>query len=125
MNLNQNLFVPQPFFNALVPNEGPKGIPFTLDFSAATELDINYQNMQQRGFISEIQGVWIDTKDAGGTFEILVSVSGQRITIPVSRQGYVGLMVPNPPAFQFSCPSGQVRIILVNFPVNTAIYAVA
>lgn len=125
MNLNQNAFVPQPMFNALVPDEGPKGIPILLDFSTATELDIDYQNMQQRGFVSEIQGVWIDTKDAGGAFEIQVSVSGQRVTVPVSRQGYIGLMVPNPPRFKFTCASGQVRIILVNFPVNTAIYAVA
>lgn len=121
--INQQNLVFQPMFNTLVPDEGPVGLPLNLDFSSDTTQSLDYQNMQQRGFISEIQGLWIDTNDAGGAITITVSVSGQRIIIPAHRQGFIALLVPNPPRFQFDCASGQVKLIFTNFPVNTAIYS--
>lgn len=123
MKLNQNNFVFNPIFNALVPNEGPKGLPITMDFTSNASYELDYQNMQERGFMSMVQSIWVDTSGTAAQLTIDVNQSGQQLKIPAKRNGFIALLVPNSPRITFTCASGTVKVILLNVPVSGMLYA--
>lgn len=101
-----------------MPPEGPKCIPFVMDFGAYDTYMLDYSNMGQRGFFSMLQTVWVDNSESGDVFKIIVPATGQVIKVPAGVQDYFAVMVPNPIKVNFVCASGITqRVLLINFPV--------
>lgn len=101
-----------------MPPEGPKCIPITLDFSAATSYALDYSNMQQRGFLAMLQTIWVDNSLSATVFSITIPATNQVIKVPAAVQDYFAVMCPNPIKISFASAGGVVvQIILVNFPV--------
>lgn len=110
-----------------MPAEGAKCIPITLDFSTvavdpATGLRtfaLDYSNMQQRGFLSMLQTIWVDNSLSGDVFLINVPATNQVIKIPANVQDYFTVIVPNPIKIQFqSAGASVVTVLLLNCPVQ-------
>jgi hypothetical protein len=103
-----------------VPPEGPLAIPILLDFSVANEYDLNLQNLESRGFISGIQGVFIDNSLNAASFTLQFNGTNQSIKVAPNRQGYFAVLCPNPSSLSFKTTGGViVNVDLLNFPVVT------
>jgi hypothetical protein len=101
-----------------MPPEGPKCIPFTLDFSVADTYALDYSNMGQRGFMSMLQTVWVDNSGNGLPTLIIIAATGQSIIVPAATQDYFAVMCPNPIKISFqSAGAVAVPVLLLNFPV--------
>jgi hypothetical protein len=108
--------------NQMVPDEGPKAVPLFLDFTTETQYQFDALQMQQQGYMSMIQTVWVDGIDLTGDVYMLFNGSNQRVRIGMSMQGYINVLCPNPSSIQFIDPSGaggigQLRVQLINVPI--------
>jgi len=110
-------YVDFPIFNALIPKEGPKAVPFTFDFVAQASYSIDLQNQQSRHVFSMIQTMWIDNSGNTQPVSITFDVIGQNVKFGPGWQGYFPVMVVNPPRFTISSAGGQTtKIVLLNVP---------
>jgi len=118
-------YVDFPIFNALIPKEGPKVVPFNFDFTVNASYDIDLQNQQTRGFITMVQTIWIDNSLNDQPLTIVFSVVGQKVKAPPRWQGYFPVMVINPPRFTVSSvgSTGSAQIGLMNVPFPAAAWA--
>ncbi len=108
-------------FNAMVPSEGPKVIPVTVDLRTASSAAVDLSNQQMLHKIAFIQGVYVDNLDNPSPLSIIVGVTNQRITIAAGRQQYCPLLVPNPPQFIVeSAGAVQVPVFFLNIPLPMA-----
>jgi hypothetical protein len=122
MILNQQALSAQSVNGQKIPDEGPKSIAVPLDFSQATTFTLDLQNLMQRGFISMIQGVFLDNSANPATLAISFNGAGQTIKIAPNRQGYRIVLCPNPVnSIVFSSTGGvAVSVNLLNFPVTNS-----
>jgi hypothetical protein len=103
-----------------MPGEGPKCVPIALDFTAITELRLDYQNMQARNFLSMVQTLWVDNYASAVVMSITIPGSAQILKIPAGVQGYFPVLCPNPVKMIFESTGGVVlQVSLLNFPVLT------
>lgn len=101
-----------------MPSEGPKCIPITLDFSLAQTYAIDYSNMQQRGFLSMCQSVWVDNSLNAAVLSLIVPGTNQTIKVAAGVQDYFTVLAPNPLKLSFDSTGGViVQVILCNFPI--------
>jgi hypothetical protein len=101
-----------------VPAEGPKCVPLTLDFSSIQTLELDYGNMQSRGFLAMCQTLWVDNFNSATILTILIPGTGQTLKIPAGVQGYFTCLCPSPIHMIFSSTGGVVcQVTLCNFPV--------
>jgi hypothetical protein len=105
-----------------IPDEGPKSVGVPLDFSATDTYTLDLQNVIQRGFMSMVQGVYIDNSLNGSTLSISFGGTSQVIKIAPNRQGYRMVLCPNP-ANQivfFTTGGVALNVQLLNFPVTNS-----
>lgn len=108
-----------------IPAGGPAGVPITLDFAATAAIDLDYSNMQQRNWLRMVQTIWVDNAASAVGFIITVQGSGQVIRVPALSQAYVSVVAPNPVKLTFGSTGGVVlQVILLNYPVPTAVWQV-
>ena len=89
------------------------GVPFTIDLSLA----------QQNGIIDQIQSCWIDNSQGSGSLTINCGASGQSVTIPPGWQGFVPLLVSNPPVFLLTASANLTpSLLLINVPMPVGIW---
>ena len=126
-NLDQTALQYQPVNNQEVPQEGPKAIPLKLDFSKATEYDLDLQNLQERGFIAMVQTIYIDNSAAASPTSAVFNTTNQNVTAAPATQGYYSVLCPNPPRMKFLNTSGadQVVVFLINVPIAGVVWASA
>jgi len=119
MNISQQSNPGIPLERSLgMPPGGPKCIPLTLDFSAATSYSVDYTNMQQRNFFDMVQSVFVDNSLSNQILTITVGAFGQVTKVPAGVQGYFPLLVPNPIKLDIACSDPVLcQVILINFPV--------
>jgi hypothetical protein len=105
--------------NQMVPDEGPKAIPLSLDFSGGTDIDLDIETVQTQGRFSMIQALYVDMDGQANNVTVTVPGSNQRIILKPNTQGYYTVMCPNPAKLHFTGVQGQaaVPIFLINFPV--------
>jgi hypothetical protein len=103
-----------------IPDEGPKALPLTLDFTAANEYTLDYSSMQQRGFLSLIQTLYVDTQNSDVALTVTIAGGGQVVIAKGRTQGYYPVLVPNPPRFTFSAENAGclVQVYLINVPIQ-------
>lgn len=108
--------------NMVLPSGGPKTIPWYLDFSATTGIQLDTTQIISQGLLEYVQTLYIDNKDNPGALTMNIELINQRIIIPAGRQGYWNILGPNPPVFDFSVPAafGKVYLQLINVPIQPA-----
>lgn len=112
-----------PIFNALFPKEGPKAIPVPLNFALQQSFTVDLTILQQRGFIKDVQSVFVDNSLNTSALTVLASGSNMPLKIPGSAQGVLPIFAPNPPVFTISCAGGQQAIVyLCNIPLPAAVW---
>ncbi len=110
--------------NATIPDEGPKCLPFALDFSAQPSYAIDLQSLQSRNFLSVIQSVFIDNSANPQAVTMAIDGTQQRVTAKAYTQGYYTVLIPNPPRFTVSSAGAVVvRLQCLNVPVAGAVWS--
>lgn len=114
----------QSIFNALVPKEGPKMVPFIANFPTAASYLIDLTLTMQQTRITVIQSMFLDCSQA--TASTTVSVQGTQLVIELEAgdQGYFPLLVPETGAkiTVASASTKPVTIILLNVPVPASVW---
>jgi hypothetical protein len=106
-----------PIFNALVPREGPKMIPYVCDFPGAPEYLIDLSLTESQSKMKVVQTIFLDNSQA--TAAVTVSIAGTQFEIVAGAetQGFYPVLAPNNTKFTVSSAStGPVTIIFVNVP---------
>lgn len=111
-------------FNMTLPSEGPMTIPLNFDMGAATDYEIDLTQIVETGVVSFITGAWIDNSLNGQILNIKCAGNGQEIKFPANKQGFMQLMLTNPPKLTLSQAAigDNVKLIFVNFPVFPIIF---
>lgn len=103
--------------------EGPRGIPFDLDFSKATSFSIDLGSTQSNLQVTLIQSFYFDNLASPDVLTFYFPDSDQTITCPAGTQGYLNCLCPGDPRegtarVMVSSASGLIlKIKLLNFPV--------
>ena len=75
-------------YNGYAPKEGAKVVPIALLFSASVNsISIDLYDEGTNGEMSFAQSVYIDNADNTAPLEIIIPITGQRVTCPASSQG--------------------------------------
>lgn len=77
----------QAIFNSLVPPEGPKAVPQTLDFSQASSFLLDFTQAYDQKIISVVQTIWVDNFANTAPVKFTVAGTGQTIECPAGAQG--------------------------------------
>ena len=112
--------------NQTLPDEGPKAVPLILNFDATTDtIDLDFGQRQQQGWLSMVQSIYIDAKDAANPVSVTFESSNQKITAKPQTQGYYSALCPNPVKMRFTAlmNTGIVTVYLINVPVAGAVWA--
>lgn len=117
----------QSVYNMVLP-QAPVIIPQSADMRTASEVDFDFSQPLDNGFIDFISGAWVD--NSANTLALTLQVAGsqQQVIFPAGCQGYLPLLAPNNPKFIASCasvPGVIIPIIFYNVPllpylINTA-----
>ena len=111
-------------FNALIPAENPKCIPYNIDFSTGANQVINLTLAQQQKQISLVQTIYVDNSLSSAQTEIVCQSSGQVIKVPPGAEGYFPVITSNPPIFNLTNPSGVVvQVYILNVPINGQLWS--
>lgn len=115
MNANSKIEV----FNMSLPSEGPRVVPYNVDFTTEIQAELDLTQLINDGWVSFISGAWIDNLDNTQDVTLICDATYQRVIIPAGTQGWYSLLSANPPRYRISqsAASTYVRILFVNFPV--------
>lgn len=111
--------------NALIPSEGPKCLPYEIDFSLGNvqtlDLTIAFQSRQ----ISLVQTLFVDNSASSVPTSIAIRGTNQTIDAPAFTQGYYAVLVPNPPFFTINnSGTSKIFIFVLNIPVSGSVWGV-
>lgn len=110
----------------MVPPEGSRAVPLTLDFTNVVTYILDLQNFIARNLISMVQAVFVDNSNNASPLEITMQNSGQTIIIPSGSQAYMSVLCPNPAYFNFSTQGGViVNVTLLNYPVTNCVWKIS
>jgi hypothetical protein len=111
--------------NIMVPKGGPATIPALLDFTNASEVEIDGEIVISNGKIEYLQGVYIDNADNADALKLTMNTTGQRIVCPPNSQGYFAIMAPNPPKILATTPQGaskKISVFFYNVPIQSFVW---
>lgn len=104
--------------NGYAPKQGPKVVPINLAFSVSTlvvNVDLLIENTD--GDIDFVQSIYIDNKDNAAPLEVLIPITGQRITCPSAAQGTFPIYGVDQFQATFTCiGENSAKVHLCNFP---------
>lgn len=115
----------RPIKSAMLPQEGPKTVPFVVPFFSGglTEYTIDLTLTQQLGYITSVQTCYIDNTDNAEQLIVEVPSVGQRFIMPAGFQGYFPVLAPIEPVFKFSTDGNiDVFVQLINVPMPAQIW---
>ncbi len=114
-----------PIYNALVPKEGPRCVPFVVPFAtAAGPYLVDLQQMVASKRMTVCQSIFIDNTANDSPLTVNVGGSNQNIVCPSEAQGYFPILTPAIPRFTISSEgSGNVQVIFINVPVPAAVWS--
>lgn len=105
-------------FTMTLPEEGPKCVPDSIDFTANERVEIDLSQLIDNGWLDYISGVYIDNTANDGYITFECGGSNQRFTFPATYSGYVPLFLPNPPKVHItSTENATVKFQWYNVPV--------
>jgi len=116
--------------NQTLPEEGPKTVPYILNFAVAASYDFDLEQMQNQGFFSMLQTVFVDTISGNaapsvGPTTITVTATGQVLTIKNNACGYYPIVAPNPVRLSIANASGSdvIKIQLINVAIAPLVWS--
>lgn len=116
-------FVARPIRSALVPKEGPKSVAFILPYGSigAGTYAADLTSMYLGGNVTTIQSVFIDNIAGSHAVQLDVPATGQSLLWPAGMAGYLPVLAPDTPVFNFTSDNSttDIRCFLVNVPVPT------
>lgn len=106
-------------FNGFAPRKGPRFMPLSFDFTSQASYTIDCAISQETDRIEWAQGIFVDNASNANALTITWGVSNQRIIVPAGWQGYVPVLVPNPPRLKIdtTIAAVTVNVYLLTFPV--------
>lgn len=114
--------------NAVLPKEGPKVFPFTLDFTVKNLQELDLTLAIEQGWVSFISGIYIDNAINAANISVTTANLGQRVTCPSLSQAYFPLFVTDNPRLTINttaAPNLLIPVFVVNFPVDALTWKVA
>lgn len=116
----------QKIYNALVPKEGPKMVPFRLNFPTQSSYDIDMTQTMQQQQISVIQSVFIDARLCDAPITLQVFGTDIVIETAAQTQGFFPLLVPMNAKFTISSASTDAaEVIFINVPIPASVWSTA
>lgn len=112
---NIELVGPYGVNNAIIPREGPKAIATRLNFSNASEIVIDGEQVVARGQISFLQGMFVDNADNAVGITFTFTPTNQRIVVPANTQGYYAILQGNPPRITANMAQLNNRFVGITF----------
>jgi hypothetical protein len=110
----------------MVPPEGSRAVPLTLDFTAQVQYTLDLQNFIARNLISMVQAIFVDNSNNASPIEISMPNSGQTLIVPPNAQAYLSVLAPNPASFVFLTMGGVIiDITLLNYPVTNCVWKIS
>jgi hypothetical protein len=122
--LNADQLVNLALDNQQIPSEGSKSVAVLLDFTQSNQFTLDLTNIQQRGFLSMIQTLFIDMSASDVPMNILVNGSRQNLVAKGRTQGYYCVLAPNPVKLTFTCAGGPLGVVVyfINVPIPGAVW---
>lgn len=112
-------------YNAVLPKEGPKVFGFNLDFRVEDLVDIDVSLQVQQGFISFVQGWFINNIDNAEPVKIATQGTDQGITIPAGKQAYMPMFITDECKLTITTTAAANLIVpfyLTNVPVMPCVW---
>jgi len=116
--------------NSTLPPEGPRAVPYTLDFSLTAGYTINVSDLLSSGpgkpGLSAIQGFYADNSASTTSLVITASTTQQKISVPASSQGYVPILSPTSGTITVQSAGGVVVYLdIYNVPLPAILWNAA
>ena len=115
-------------YNMVLPQEGPKVFPFTLDFRTVNEQNLDFTLPIQQGFIGFIQALYIDNSENANPLFITTDQVNQVVPFPKLSAGYLPFFISDSAKLKFvTVIDGNltVQVIATNTPVTPYIWSLA
>lgn len=85
------------------PKEGPVSLRVDFDFpTLGTSIDADLSPVHNRGDMTSVQSIYVDNSQNTSILTITANGTNQRIVVPPQSQGYIPILVIDPPTFNFS-----------------------
>jgi len=105
------------------PIEGPKVLPYIINLTNTPNFEIDLMAEYQAKKISGAQSIFVDNTLNTSLLTLELNTQ-QLIKIPPGAQGYVRLLMQNPPKIVGSSGGTQIiRLHILNFPTDTMIWS--
>src|SRR5579859_4337412 len=104
-------------FNAMVPSEGPKIIPVSVDLTVNQSVLIDISPQQQSGKISFVQSVFVDNSNNSQPTLVNNPVTQVTLVVPPNSQALLPIFVGNPPKLVVS-----IVVALLNILVSATVW---
>jgi len=105
--------------NLAQPPEGSVALVVPLDFSLATDYELDLTQLSESGRLSLCQLAWVDLSATDATLSIQCGSNGQTIVVKGRTQGYYVLLCPNPAVVTFNSTAGiRLTVLLCNFDLD-------
>lgn len=114
--------------NMVLPPEGPKVYPLTLDFRLTNTQTLDFVAIIMQKQITFLQGVFVDNSLNMNPLFIETDQVGQRVQIPAQSQAYMPLMITDSAVIDFTTVQAGnllVPVIMTNCPVMPYIWSIA
>lgn len=112
-------------FNGLVPADGPKSLPITIDFSVDPVWKVDLTQQTNLKIVNFIQCVFVDNSQNTEPLYIQTETVRQQIVIPPFSQGYVPILAARPPVLNMQTAGGiAITFHFLNVPMPLAIWSV-
>ena len=110
--------------NAQIPAEGPKAIPFKMNFTGQPSFSFDLTQIQQRGKFSVMQTLFVDNSANAVVVTTTFEVSGQILITPAFSQGYYAVIAPTNTKFVVSAPGATtVNVQFINVPIAPCVWS--
>jgi hypothetical protein len=115
-------------YNMVLPPEGARVYPFTLDFRSDGLAQLNFLLQIQQQQVSFIQGIFVDNSLNLNPLFIRTDQVNQVVQIPKQTQGYMPLFVSDSAVLDFTTVQAGnllVPIVVTNVPVMPYLWSTA
>ena len=111
-------------YNSLMPKEGPKSVNLALDFSAQTEITVDFTLATMQTVISVVQSVWVDNSQSTVPIEFTVQGTGQVIRVPAGSMAVLPVVAASKPKIVVDSASGLIiPVLFLNVPLPSAVWS--
>lgn len=112
--------------NMVLPPEGPKVYPNTLDFRGANTQVLDFIAQIQAGFISFVQSIYVDNSLNESPLVIVTDQVQQRVVIPPHACAYMPLVISDSALITFTTTQANnltVQVCVLNTPVTPYVWS--